>query len=908
MFAGHKRPTARGARVSIMSLAIALASGAAAQTPAPPAGQEQPNAAPMDAASDGEVVVTGSRIARNGYDAPTPTTVVDAASLNAKAPTQIIDALITLPAFKNSSTASTAGNGNAGSAGQSFANLRGLGPNRTLVLLDGQRFVPSTSIATVDISLLPSALIQRVDVVTGGASAAYGSDAVAGVVNFVLDNRYKGIKGSIESGMTSYGDDQSFKGSLTAGADFAERGHIVVSVEGLKTKGVPPGSRPHSDFPLATLINNPGWTPTNGQTRRFIAPYVYFNNVAYGGVITTGPLAGTEFGPGGTTFSRPSGGQYAGTSNVLYPGRVQEPWQQTQTYYALPEERMVGYGRVSWDLTPGLTAYATGILARNKPGPYGTTPANTLIGGAYNINIANPFIPTAVRNQMTTLGLQSIAVGRYSEDFGNGLVSRTNNTQRAVIGVQGDVGGGWKLDAYAEYGRNRDKFIIANNLLKANVLLAVDAVQTPTGVQCRSTLTNPGNGCVPLNIFGPGSASPEAIDYIYGDSRAVLNLKQKVASVALSGEPFSTWAGPVSTAFGAEYRSESAHQRTDAASQAGLFHIGNPKRLDGHFDVKEVFAETVVPLAKGDTPLLHSVDLNGAVRYTDYSTSGSVVTWKIGGNWEPMEGVRFRATRSRDIRAPNNLELFSPPIQATAFLVDPVTNTQPVAQSFSLGNPDLKPEKADTTSFGGVIQPHFLRGFEFSVDYYKISIRDSIATLGLQDIVNRCVAGNTELCGLITRTNGAITQLNSPFLNLQSLKTDGLDIEASYRMRIGEGTLTARALANKTMSFKINDGVTSIDRAGDMSVSAQPKWTGDFLLSYRQGGFETNADITYIGKGKYDNTYVLPTDINDNTISARAYLNLQVAYDLGSPGKPRQFFLNYDRVGRNFRVGFRFGL
>jgi outer membrane receptor protein involved in Fe transport len=927
MLAGHLRPIGRSARVSILSLAIALGSNAAmAQDAVPPAGPDQAHPTAGDAGTT-ELVITGSRIARNGYDAPTPTTVIDSSVLNAKAPAQIIDALVTLPAFKNSSTASTAGNGNAGSAGQSFANLRGLGPNRTLVLLDGQRFVPSTSIATVDLSLLPSALIQRVDVVTGGASAAYGSDAVAGVVNFVLDNRYKGIKGSIEAGITTYGDDHSYKGSLTAGTDFAERGHIVVSVEGLKTNGALPGSRSHSNYPLATVITNPGWTETNGQTRRFILPNVYFNNVAYGGVITTGPLAGTEFGPGGTTFSKPAGGLYAATSSILYPSRVHEPWLQTQTYYALPEERMVGYGRVSWDLTPGLTAYATGTLARNKPGPYETTPANTLIGGAYNIGIANPFIPQAVRNQMTTLGLQSISVGRYSEDFGNGVVSRTNDTQRATIGLQGDIGGGWKLDAYAEYGRNRDKFIIANNVLKANVLLAVDAVQTPTGVMCRSTLTNPGNGCVPLNVFGPGAASPAAIDYIYGDSRAVLKLTQKVASVALSGEPFSTWAGPVSTAFGAEYRNEAAHQRTDAASQAGLFAIGNPKRLDGHFDVKEVFAETVVPLAK-DMPFLHSVDLNGAVRYTDYSTSGSVVTWKIGGNWEPIDGVRFRGTRSRDIRAPNNLELFTPPVQATAFLVDPVTNTQPVAQGFSLGNPNLKPEKADTTSIGGVIQPHFLRGFEFSVDYYRINIRDAISTLVMQDIVNRCAAGNASLCSLITRVNGAITVVNSPYLNLQSLKTGGLDIEASYRTRIGEGMVTARALANRTMSFKINDGVTSIDRAGDMNVSAQPKWTGDFLLSYRQGGFEANADLTYIGSGKYDVTYVLPTDINDNHIPARANLNLQVAYDLGVPGKPRQFFLNvanvlntpppaifvitggpnYDRIGRAFRVGFRFGL
>jgi iron complex outermembrane receptor protein len=894
---------------------------------APPAlAQTAPTSTGGEQAASSEIVVTGSRITRNGYDAPTPTTVVDNALLNAKAPAQIIDALVTLPAFRNSSTASTAGNGNAGSAGQSFANLRGLGPNRTLILLDGQRFVPSTSISTVDIGLLPSALIQRVDVVTGGASAAYGSDAVAGVVNFVLDNRFTGLKGNVQSGITSHGDDRSIKGSLTAGTAFAERGHLVLSVEGLKTQGVRPHARSFSSFPIATLINNPGYTPTNGQTRRFILPNVYFNNVGFGGVVTSGPLAGTEFGPGGTTFRQPAG-QYAGTSAILYPGQVNEPWQQTNTYSALPEKRIVGYGRVSWDVADGLTAYGTGVVAHSRPGPYFTTPANTLITGAFNIGLSNPFIPPAIRSQMNSLGLQSIAVGRYSEDFGNGIVSRTNDTKRATIGLQGAIGGSWKLDAYAEYGRNRDVFIIANNALRPNLIRAVDVVQTPSGPQCRSTLTTPGDGCVPLNIFGPGSASPAAIDYIYGDSRAVLVLQQKVASLALSGEPFSTWAGPVSTAFGAEYRSESARQRSDANSQAGLFAIGNPKALTGKFEVKEVFGETVVPLAK-DLPALQSVDLNAAVRYTDYSTSGSVVTWKIGGNWQPISGVRFRATRSRDIRAPNNLELFSPPIQATAFLLDPVTNTQPVAQSFSLGNRNLKPEKANTTSFGGVLQPAFLSGLELSVDYYAINIRDAIATLALQDIVNRCVAGNAELCGLITRTNGAISQISSPYLNLQSLKTKGLDIEASYRMRVGPGAFAVRALANRTLKFATNDGVTSIDRAGDMSVAAQPKWTGDLVLSYRQGGFEANADIHYIGKGFYDVTFTKPTDINENDIPSRTYVNLQLAYELGSPGKTRQFSVNiinlfnkappdifaatggpnYDRVGRNFRLGFRFSL
>jgi len=887
----------------------------------------------------GAIVVTGTRVMRDGYDAPTPTTVLGNELIEAKAPTTIIDALVTLPAFKNSSSAQTAGVGQAGSGGQSFANLRGLGANRTLVLLDGQRFTPSTSIATVDIGVLPSALIQRVDVVTGGASAAYGSDAVAGVVNFVLDNRFTGLKGEAEAGITSYGDNRTLKGTLTAGMRLGERGHFVISGEYVDAKGVPPNARPDTEYPAATLFTNPAWTPTNGEFRRLILPYVYTRTTGLGGLINSGPLAGTEFGPGGTTFQQPVG-TYPSTSTHVLPGRFDdEPWGNSLGFSAVPQKKATGYARLSWDVTSGLTAYATGILALNEPGPFYSSPHNSLITGALTIQRDNAFLPAEIRQKMEALDLQTISVGRYSEDFGGSVVSRKNTTRRAVIGLQGDLGGGWNLDAYAQYGRNRAIFEIERNVIKANFPLAVDAVDeglATTGVAngnivCRSTLANPNNGCIPLDIFGPfasrpDTVSPPGLDYVFGTSRAVLDMTQKVMAVSVSGEPFSTWAGPVSFAVGAEYREESAEQTVDPISQAGGFALGNPRALSGKFNVKEGFAEAVVPLAH-DQPLLRALDLNGAIRYTDYSTSGSVVTWKLGANWEPVEGVRLRATRSRDIRAPNILELFSSSVQSTAGVLDPVTNTSPVLQSFSLGNPDLRPEVADTTSVGAVVRPAFAPGLAFSVDYYRINVKDAIATLSLQDIVDRCFGGNEELCGLITRVNGQITEIQNPYLNLQSLKTDGLDIELSYNVPVGAGNATARFLANRVFSYAMSDGVTEVDRVGDM-VNAQPKWTGNATFGYRLDKFNAVADITYIGSGKYDVTFTDPRDINDNTIGSRIFVNGQLSYDFGKNGSRREVFVavsnlfnvrppaifvysggpNYDRIGQAFRAGVRFKL
>lgn len=902
------------------------------------AASQEASSAAEEETSDA-IVVTGTRVVRDGYDAPTPTTVLGSDLIEAKAPTTIIDALVTIPAFKNSSSAQTAGVGQAGAGGQSFANLRGLGANRTLVLLDSQRFTPSTSIATVDIGVLPSALIQRVDIVTGGASAAYGSDAVAGVVNFVLDNRFTGLKGGFEAGITSYGDNLTLKGTLTAGVAFAERGHFVISGEYVDAEGVPPNARPDTEYPAATLFTNPAWTPTNGEFRRLILPYVYTRTTGLGGLIINGPLAGTEFGPGGTTFQQPAG-TFPSTSTHVLPGRFDdEPWGSSLGFSALPQKKATGYARLSWDVTDGLTAYATGVLARNEPGPFFSSPHNTLITGALTIRRDNAYLPDAVRQQMTTLGLQTISVGRYSEDFGGSVVSRANTTKRAVVGLQGDLGGGWNLDSYAQYGRNRALFEIGRNVIRTNFPLAVDAVDqglATTGVAngtivCRSTLTNPNNGCIPLNIFGPfarrpDTVSPPGLDYVFGTSRAVLDMTQKVVAASVSGEPFSTWAGPVSFATGAEYREEAAEQAVDPISQAGGFALGNPRALSGKFNVKEGFAEAVVPLADG-TPFLNALDLNGAIRYTDYSTSGSVVTWKVGANWEPINGVRFRATRSRDIRAPNILELFSSRVQTTAGVLDPVTNTSPVLQAFSLGNPNLRPEKADTTSAGVVIRPSFTPGLAFSVDYYRINVQDAISTLSLQDIVNRCVAGNQDLCGLITRANGAITEIQNPYLNLQSLKTDGLDIELSYTRPVGRGDATARFLINRVFSYAISDGVTEIDRVGDM-VNAQPKWTGSAMFGYRVDRLNVVADIAYIGSGKYDVTFTNPTDINDNTIGSRLFVNAQVSYDFGNGDSRREVFLavsnlfnerppaifvysggpNYDRIGRAFRAGVRFKL
>lgn len=873
-----------------------------------------------------DIVVTGSRIVRDGYNAPTPTTVLGQDLIDIKSPTQVIDALTTMPAFRGMATASTVGVANSGTAGQNFVNLRGMGANRTLVLLDGQRFVPSNATGTVDVGLMPSMLIQRIDVVTGGASAAYGSDAVTGVVNFILNNRLTGLKANVEAGITQYGDNATYKAGLAWGTKLGDRAHLVVSGEYVRSDGIDPQSRPNLKYQYG-LVTNPAWTATNGQVRRLILPYVYLNNVAHGGVITTGPLKGVEFGRDGAIETYPTG-QYAGSTTMVLPGLdTSQPWSNDLATPVIPVEALSLYSRLSWDVADGTELYVSGNYAENNPGAFMSTPANTNVTGVFTIARTNAFLPQEIADRMDALSLSSITVGRYSTDWGNSRISRNNATYRIVAGLRSEIAPGWELNAYGQYGRNKNVFKIANNTIKARMFAAADVIRDPadsTKFICREKLTNPGSACVPLDIFGVGAASQQAIDYIYGTSVAELEYTQKVVAADLSGEPFSTWAGPVSVAFGAEYREESLIQTVDALSAASAFAIGNPKPQAGKIKVAEGFIETIIPLAK-DTAFFKNLDINAALRHTHYDTSGSVQTWKLGLNWEPTDGIRFRATRSRDIRAPNITELLTAPVQQTATLTDPFTNTRPQIQTYSVGNINLKPEKADTTAVGVVLQPGFAPGFSASLDYYNIEIAGAIATLSLQDLLDRCYAGNADLCALVTRESGVITSITNPYLNLNSIKTDGIDFEASYRTDLGDGSLTLRLLANRVFSLKTNDGITSIDRAGDI-LEGQPKLSGNLIASYSTDLYQFDLDANYIGSGKYNNTFVLPTDINDNDIPDRAYLNSQITFKLGSGSTKRNIYLrvsnitnskppaiftfaggaSYDRVGRAFKAGVRF--
>ena len=943
-----------------VSLAMA-ASAVLAQTP-PPAPATAPNSEELQ-----EVVVTGSRVVTNGANAPTPTTAVSAQLLQAAAPSSIVDALIQLPQIVNSSQPQSTGVGTTGTVGQSFLSLRGLGSNRTLVLLDGARVVPSSLQAVTDVSLIPEALVKRVDIVTGGASAVYGSDAVAGVVNFVLDTRFTGIKAEIQAGESRYEDDRNGKVQLTGGWDlFGGRGHFVISADAYKNDGVP-NYADRDWFNSCALIGNPAKVPQ--YLRECNAHSAEFT---WGGLISTGPLKGTQFGVGGVpmpfnygslaTAATMVGGSGAGGANPDVGAYFQaDPGVERQHLFAHGD----------FDVTDHINAYGQVLFARSTANYDSTYPWQGL-GSGYTIQADNAFLPSSIRTTMAADGITSFVLNRYDEDFGPLLVNTVNRTYEAKAGIKASFGD-WKVDWYAQHGENHFSESTANNPIVSNEYNAADAVlDGATGqVVCRSTLTQPNNGCVPINLFGYGSPSSQAKAYVTATSYSWIHNIEDVTEGSISGAPVSTWAGPVTVAVGSGYRREAADQTSDPISEGvktftggyfgfpaslqgvfGGFDRGNQQPVSGWFNLWEVFGETLVPLAK-DVPFAKSLDFNGAIRYTDYSTSGGVDSWKAGLTWQPLDDVRFRAARSRDIRAPNVNELYLGRNQGQGNLVDDFQapgspNRNPIVFTVTSGNPDLKPEVADTTTYGIVFTPSFLPRLTTSVDRYSINIKDAIATLSGQLTIDQCYAGATALCGLLTRdANGVLTSVSTPYLNIGGEDTAGVDFETDYALPLNSisaavpGDLTLRILANHVDHLtEIVPGSPDILLAGQTGGGGGvPHWLGSVALQYTNQPFSAFIQERFIGPGKLSNTYTAAQiDPAENTVSSVCYTDLTLNYDFdvahkgfgvyftinnvfdrAPPSAPAPYFVFgtsgggtnaslFDVIGRTYTLGFKFSL
>ncbi|MBN8832465.1 MAG: TonB-dependent receptor, partial [Sphingomonadales bacterium] len=789
----HRRIRVLKGTAALMSMAAAMAvatSAAHAQDQAPQEDQ-------AEAATNQEIVVTGSRIQRGGFTAPTPVTAIGRDRLETTATTNVGDLLSQLPSFRATSSPSATQTTPGNAVGSRVLELRSLGAERTLVLVNGRRFVPTTVRGTVDTNYIPGILVDRVDVVTGGASAAYGSDAVAGVVNFILNNKLDGIRAEAQSGISQRGDDRTIFLSAAGGTSFAGgKGHIVVGGEYEDNDGM-------GDCYTARSLCAQEWTlvgrPRPADTS--VPALSILNNVhtatmAPGGLILTpGPLKNIQFLPDGSTAPYQvgnlagslfqQGGSGAGRNAFLAGLLLKVPVERWSTYGhaeyefsdALKATLEASYGQVH--------AFSVSAQMRDSTG--------SLIGP---IRRDNPYLPGSVTSIMDANGITQFNMGRSGLDIGNARGATKSTAFRIVGGLSGAITDRWNWNAYYQYGRSTYHQEANNNLIRANLLLAVDAVSGPDGPICRSTLTNPGNGCQPLNLIGENKFTQAALNYVTGTSMLDLDISQHVAAFDVQGDLVDLWAGPLSLAAGFEYRRDQVEGSADPISQRGGFYVSNFAASNGRVTVKEGFLEAGLPLLKDSA--VGNLELNGAVRRTDYSTSGAVTTWKGGAVYEPIDMLRLRGTFSRDIRAPNVNELFGSVTRSFSSFTDPRTSRQALIEIVSGSNASLRPEVADTFTAGVVVRNlPFLRGFNLSVDYYNIRVNDAIAQIGSATIATRCLLNNaTEFCPLITK-NAAdeVTMINDSLQNVNGFKTRGLDIEATYRTSIGSGSPDGSARA-----------------------------------------------------------------------------------------------------------------
>ncbi len=924
--------TVRNASVCVLRagaslLVLASASVLAAHGPARAA-------AASGGASVSEVVVTGSRIVRNGFAAATPVTVLGADRIEQRAATNVGDVVNELPAFLASQTPAAQGlNTNGPYVGGRMLNLRGLDPQRTLVLVDGKRFVPSTTFGTVDTNMIPSILVDRADVVTGGASAAYGSDAVAGVVSLNLNHRLEGVKGSLEYGESGHGDDQTYHAGLAAGTSFLNgRGHVVVAGEYEKSDGV--GKCPERNWCAeewlnfgragSSLASIPG-TPANN-----ILPNIHTSTVSQRGVINSaGPLHGISFMPDGT----PTPFVYGTAVNSLF--MIGGEGHNEDGYFGVPivapTERYVMTAHADLDLTD----HVKGALDAS----YGPLTGDGDSIQYKNINTpilrADPYIPASVAALMDANHIATFNLGRTYGDIGDPPLITKNNTYRLVASLEGELPGGWKWDGYYQYGRNDFRTDMLGGVINSRIAKAVNAVRNGAGqivcaVNADVSTANDDPSCVALNPFG-NQVSAAAKAYVTANAFQTDLTIEHVAALNLHGEPFSLWAGPVSVAAGGEFRSDQITGDADIFSKGGVdnpdtpntvdilppngFFAGNGSQISGKVDVTEGYLEALVPLAK-DMVFAKSLSADGAVRRTHYSRSAptaasstvDVTTWKLGAVWEPTDYLRFRGARSHDIRAPNVSELFGPNTSGFGILNDPANGglqTNPVVLSGS--NPKLVPEVAETWTAGMVVRPTggWFSRLGGSLDYYKITINQAIGVLGAQTIANRCFQGAKEFCALIVRNpQNVITQISDVQQNVNQLKTSGLDLEVSYHQPLGAyGDLDFRLLGNYVWHLITVDSGGPVDRANQTGVRGGtqpgvPRYTLDGLINWKHDRWLVSLHGKYIPAGRYNALFIGPEDpryaaalsdpknalygatSNINTVPSAFYGDVTVQYDV----------------------------
>jgi outer membrane receptor protein involved in Fe transport len=914
--------------------------------------------------ADGDVqtvVVTGSRIPQPNLTSISPVTAVGSDEVKFQGTTRVEDLVNNLPqAF-----ADFGGNISNGATGAATVNLRGLGSQRTLVLVNGRRLMPGdptqNGLAAPDLNQIPTALVERIEVLTGGASAVYGADAVAGVVNFIMNDKFEGIRIDGQYSLYQHENDHP------AGQIVEDRGFLAPdsSVRDGYTKDINFIAGVNTEDQRGNATIYVGYRELDAITqdeRDFSACALASGAAAFtcGGSGTTAP---SHFLPQPREGFPNSGGNFivGADGNLRNYVTATDAYNFAPTnYYQRPDERKIAGLFAHYDVSDKARAY-TEFMFMDDRSLAQIAPSGLFLGsgvgtppffGDYLINCANPFLNASMIQQFCTdagLGVNDdflTNIGRRNIEGGGRLADLRHTAFRTVLGFRGDITDTWQYDVAGQYGTTRYAQQYNNEFSLSRVSKALLAVTDANGnIVCRANadtdLSNDDPNCVPINIFSNQPIPQNALDYVQlpgfqdGSTIETIMSASVTGDLGRKGLVMPGASDGLGVAFGSEWRQEETDLRADAAFQTNdLLGQGAPT-LDtsGRYDVFELFGEARLPILQ-DQPFAQSLSVEVGYRYSDYSLGFDTDTYKLGADWAPADSIRFRGSYQQAVRAPNLQELFlagrvqlngttdpcagiigdddptdDPTATAEECARSGVTPAQygqilanPAAQynGFLAGNPNLDPESSDTVSFGFVFTPTFLDGFSLAADIFNITVEDLIGQVGQDLTLNQCLTtGEAQFCDLIHRlpTNGSIWLgsagfIEDPIINTGSLETTGMDLEANYRLALGE---TGGRLAFQLIGTYIDEllvepisgspvqydcvgfhgptcGTPSPEWRHKLRATYTTPWNLDVSLSWRY------IDEIQIDAASDDSDLTAAFPGTEARLGARSYLDLAAGY------------------------------
>ncbi len=883
-----------------------------------------------EAASEGRqetIIITGSRIAKMDFVSNSPIATVGAEQFELTGTVNTESLLNTLPQAIPGldRTSNNPGNGTA------TVNLRGLGSGRTLVLVDGKRMVPTSGGGVVDINSIPTALVERVEVVTGGASAVYGSDAVAGVVNFVMKDDFEGVEANFGREITEQGDAGITSMNFTVGGNFQDdRGNAVLSLGYTNREALFQGDRDFASY--AAWDDGAGGIVTGGSSG------VPGTSIFSGNLGTFSPSSfGVIFNPDGTV--RPFEDDLLAATNDYYN-------YAPVNYLQLPQERFQAMGKANYEINNHAEAYGSFVFAMNDvPQQLAATPIFqsgsqfSLDGNPYLTGNSQQVLSDAFGDGVDTDGdgiddTATAFLRRRMLEVGPRISDDQFFAFQANLGVRGEIVDTWNYDISYQEGRVLNSSAQRGNVSRSRFLQALmlddadgdgnvdlDANGQPS---CADTGSNGATvGCSPLNIFGEGNISAGAAEFLRTAVNADARYNQRIFNANVAGDSssfFSFQGGPIGMAFGMEYREEEFDfDPSQDLATGNIAGFNGAPGVSGSFDVYDYYGEAYLPFIK-DKPGIDLLSLELAYRFSDYSTTGGVDAYKVAGEYAPISGLRFRTSFNTAVRAPNILELFSPQGEGFPTATDPCSalGADPASISaicvatgvpaglvgspsinlasnqvrqLSGGNPDLDPETAETFTIGAVWQPDFVEGLSVSVDYFDITITDAISSFGggANNVLDTCYndtafgGAGSPFCNVISRrADGTIDYVAVTSQNVAEESLKGVDIQANYGFDIGRfGDIDLAYLATVTTesNFTAFEGASVDECAGEFGAlicgEPIPEYKHRSTVGWSNGPFSAQLLWRYVGSVEDDDPGV---DYYADSVDGMSYFDVSGSY------------------------------